>query len=58
VAKDVVIARGKFWNEWIAVADHKNCSTRVSWCTIFVHLFMHTTRRYAPFATLVRQHGC
>jgi hypothetical protein len=19
---------------------------------------MHTTRRYAPFATLVRQHGC
>jgi hypothetical protein len=42
-----VIARGKFWNEWFAVAACKGGSTRISRCTIFVHLLMHAARRYA-----------
>lgn len=47
---------GRFWNEWFAVAVRKGCSSRVPRRTIFVHLLMHTARRYAPFAALVRQH--
>jgi len=53
-----VIVRGKFWNEWFAVTACKGSSTRVSRCTIFVHLLMHTVRRHAPLAALVRQHAC
>ncbi len=52
----LVNARGKFWDEWFAVADRKGCSNRVPRRTSFVHLLMHTARRYAPFAALVRQH--
>jgi hypothetical protein len=52
-----VIARGKFWNEWFAVATCKGGSTRVSRRTIIVHLLMHTDRRYASFAAMDSQHG-
>jgi hypothetical protein len=52
-----VIARGKFWNEGFAVAARKGGSTRVSRCTIFVHLLIHIARCYASFAAMARQHG-
>jgi hypothetical protein len=51
----LVIACGKFWNEWFAVTACKGGSPRVSRCTIFVHLLMYTARRYASFAAMVGQ---